>query len=371
MRTPLALLWFLASAATASAQGLEFYPNLRQRLALSDAQWERITESRRAYQTRQGQAYDRLGQVNRELLAESLRDQPDPAALGVRHLEIAGICKEATGWFASYREELRRVLDETQRARLAEMEVAMGLLPAMSEGQSLGLLGQEVKSALPPGLQAADLPIGWLVSQTYGISLLAGCPWDGRFAITGAFAYPVSQALYPNLARHLDLTEDQFTRIVNLEYGTRSDLSQRREEAASLRREIQAESAQPMPDVSVLGAKAARLEQVCRESIGLEKDLQKALPAILNDQQRAKWQELERALQLLPALSESQQLSLTARVPDNARPPFLLADRPLRRVEWNVSYTAGSSLPGCEADTTGLARWFNTTAFVTAQQPKQ
>ena len=122
------------------------------------------------------------------------------------------------------------------------------------------------------------------------------------------------------------------------------------------------EAERPVPSAAVLGAKAVRLEQICRESLASETALRVAVPALLSETQRARWQELERALQLLPALAEAQELNMNGRAPANALPPpFAAGLPPQRRYEWTTIFSGSQVLPGCDGGATTGGRWFGAT----------
>ena len=326
-----------------------FFPNLQRTLDLTDAQWGELAVDRAAYDTFAQEKWSRLAQVNRELMEEKLRPEPSAAALGVRQLEIVSICRESTDRYTRYREALRRKLNPAQQMRLREMETAMGFLPSITEGQDLGILEWEVRGSLPPALRISDQPVGWRATQVYGAAPVPGCPSSFSFpsATLRGGNFSASQ-LYPNLIRLLDLTGGQFEEIWRRSGAFNLALAERSQEADQLRNEIEAESARPSPDASVLGAKAARQEQLCREAIELEGEHRRAIPNLLTEAQRARLQELERALQLLPALAEALQLNVTSREPGNALPPFFLSRDPVRRLDFSVSVSAGPNYPGCQ-----------------------
>lgn len=87
---------------------------------------------------------------------------------------------------------------------------------------------------------------------------------------------------------------------------------------------LTAESKKAVPDAALLGAKAARIETICRESIALRAGLQDALPKLLTGLQLTRWQELPKAVQLLPVLSEAQSLNLGGPPASKALMPFFI-----------------------------------------------
>ncbi len=364
------LAWILTNLV-ASAQGpisssrKTAYPNLQRILELSDTQWTRLSENLTTYQNYIAEKYQRLGQVNQELLFEKTRPEPDPSALGVRLYEIAAICQQSTARLDNYKQDLRKLLTPLQSARLLQLEENLNLLPPIAEAQDLYLLGGESKYALPSGFQIPGQPLSWRVTRVYGVPPQPGCPASGFLGTVVRFGggFFNIAALYPNLLRHLELTSDQLQQILTVNGRLDQDLSEARVAAEVLRLELQVESALPAPNPSLLGEKAVRLEQICRLSIALVSGVEQALPKLLTESQQSKWAELERALQLLPALTESQNLRLNSRVPTDAPSPFFFNNSTTRRLEWSGSTSNGPNLPGCEPNSSGF-RWFDTAGFL-------
>ena len=279
----------LLLAVDLQAQGLKGnYPNLQRSLQLTDSQWVAMTSENEAYQRFLFEKSQRVTQANRELALEQLRPAPDPMALGVRYVEIGTICQESRSRFVVYREALRQVLTAEQQARLAQLEAGQLLLPAIAEAQDLTLVGTEVKEAAPPN---PDLPRDWRAIRSYASgSPLPGCPNSGyvgrSLVAAGRELRPTEY--FPNLVRHLDLTDDQLIPMIDL--GTRFERGrvERQYEVQAIRSEMSAESARPVPDSAALGAKAAHLEEICRELQAKESELQTALPAMLTEPQDRK-----------------------------------------------------------------------------------
>ena len=369
MRPVFAPLVCIFMSLIASAQGpigisrKTAYPNLQRILELSDTQWTRLSENLTTYHNYIAEKYQRLSQVNEELLFEKTRPEPDPSALGIRLYEIAAICQQSTARLDNYKQDLRKLLTPSQSARLLQLEENLNLLPPIAEAQDLDLLGGESKNALPSGFQIPGQPLSWRVTRVYGVPPQPGCPASGFLGTVGRFGGVFNiAALYPNLLRHLELTSDQLQQILTVNGRLDQDLSEARVAAEVLRRELQVESALPAPNPSLLGEKAVRLEQICRLSIALVSGVEQTLPKLLTESQQSKWAELERALQLLPALIESQNLRLNSRVPTDALPPFFFNNSTTRRLEWSGSTSNGPNLPGCEPNSSGF-RWFDTATF--------
>ncbi len=378
MRPVFAPLICIFISLIASAQGpigisrKTAYPNLQRILELSDTQWTRLSENLTTYQNYIAEKYQRLSQVNQELLFEKTRPEPDPSALGVRLYEIAAICQQSTARLDNYKQDLRKLLTPSQSARLLQLEENLNLLPPIAEAQDLYLLGGESKNALPSGFQIPGQLLSWRVWQVYGVAPQPGCPAFGFPGNVGTFiggGFNIA-ARYPNLLRHLEITGDQLQQILTVNGRLDQDLSEARVAAQVLRLELQVESALPAPNPSLLGEKAVRLEQICRVSIALVSGVEQTLPKLLTESQQSKWAELERALQLLPALTESQNLRLNSRVPTDALPPFFFNNSIARRLEWSGSTSTGPNLPGCEQNSSA-SPWFDTGSFLSTSTAKQ
>ncbi len=74
-------------------------------------------------------------QIQIEILEETSRDTPSAQALGVRYVEIEGICRELAGSGKAIRDKNLAVLTEQQKTRLAVLEEALRLSPVAREAQ--------------------------------------------------------------------------------------------------------------------------------------------------------------------------------------------------------------------------------------------
>ena len=361
---------FLFCASGVSAQGLNFpkdsFPNLQRVLNLSDSQWGDVSRLQSTHQQFLGEKSRRLGQVNRELDEERLRPQPDPMALGVRYFEIAAICQASTSSYTTYKVGLRKLLNPQQQSQLTQMETYKNQLPAIGEAQSLSLLGYEVKDALTPPFASDPPSRDWRVTQLYGTSItLPGCPSNSNVNsfVIGGILDPIAQGRYPNLSRYLDLSPNQLQQIDAINNQFQQSLYDYSSEVETARQELLAEQSRPTPDARLLGEKAALIEEICRKSISLEAEAQSSVPSVLNNSQRVLWQDLNRAVELLPALSEAQQVNLSTRSAANSLPPSFLSRSIIRRLEWTASVSSQTSLPGCQLSPSGSYGWANVFIF--------
>ena len=83
---------------------------------------------------------ERVFQVNQEINAETGKASLDSNALGVRYLELEVICREAKTAAITLAKNSQTVLTDSQKTKLKQLEAAMSLYAAISEGQSLSLL---------------------------------------------------------------------------------------------------------------------------------------------------------------------------------------------------------------------------------------
>ncbi len=364
MRSSGILVAVCAYALALSAQPslADRYPNLQRALQLTPEQWNRVGDEARAYQEYTNEKARRLAQLDAELRSEQLREVLDPLALGLRHVEAASICRESSDRLAALRDSMRRVMNADQRTRFDRLEAGKTTLPALSEGQNLLLIDTKVKDVvLAPGEPAA-VSEGWRAGRSFG-EFLPGCAVPGGLGfffgaiIAGGGSFTQTDR-YPNLARHLELTESQVVRIVEINQRHAASMGERQLEVNRLREDMAAEAAREIPDAAILGARAARLAQLCREGQAAQTAVRAEMPGVLSETQRARWQELERAVQLLPALGEAQEVNLSGRTPLQALPPLGLPTSG-RALAWNIYTSPGQTFPGCE---TGAAagRWFNT-----------
>lgn len=137
------------------------------------------------------------------------------------------------------------MLAADQRARLAQSEVNLSLLPAIEEAQALALLGRSVMDAI----QEPELRTGWRSIKDLEAPHLPNSP--DRIPLIRDRPLYTSTELYPNLARDLDFTREQFNRMTLLKRMPQRDL-----------------------------------EQICRASIAIESGTQQALVRVLSARQQ-------------------------------------------------------------------------------------
>jgi hypothetical protein len=343
MRRFIPLLLCLQIPAHLLAQGPSFYSNFQNSLQLTTTQWTNIIQLRDNHQAYLSSKQQRLSQVNQEINLEKLRPEPDPNQLGLRFYEIAAICQESTNQTNAHKQSLRNLLTPQQAATLQQLETSLKLLPTLGEAQDLQFL----------------TPTSSSINRFSSTPPLPGCPGNNS-AVFAIISRPADS--YPNLIRHLQLSEDQFEQMLTANSRWQQEISESYAAAQQLHLEMEAESALPTPRPSFLGDKALRLEQICRTAIALEAGLQQSLPLILNPAQRTRLAELDQALRLLPVLAESQNINLSPRQVEGATPPFPLSLSTPRRTEWQSFASSGPNLPGCQIQPSSI-RWFDSPRF--------
>ena len=134
----------LVCAAPASAQlGPTFYQTLgqvKEFLQLSDSQVQSIFTNNDEYGRWALGKQSRIRQVQTEIAQETVKQNLDPMALGVRYTEIELICRDIRQQVPVYLKKNTDVLTESQKAKLKVLEDAVKLAPVISEAQNGNLI---------------------------------------------------------------------------------------------------------------------------------------------------------------------------------------------------------------------------------------
>ena len=128
------------SYAQSSNPFFSYLPVLREYLELSQSQTESIARANEEHDQWTWGKQLRLAQVQREIWQERERTSPDPAALGVRMLEIEAICRELGARVTDLRAKLTALLTEAQQTKLRTLQQALRLVPAIQQAQTVKLL---------------------------------------------------------------------------------------------------------------------------------------------------------------------------------------------------------------------------------------
>jgi Spy/CpxP family protein refolding chaperone len=114
---------------------------LKQFLELSDQQVEELKAARKDFFA--NEVRPTMEQIREKRLAlreEMQRESPNAAIVGQLQVEIAELGNQIKEKQAGQAEQLRGMLTDTQRTKLAELEQAASLLPAMHQARALSLL---------------------------------------------------------------------------------------------------------------------------------------------------------------------------------------------------------------------------------------
>ncbi|MGQ9915913.1 MAG: hypothetical protein ACUVS7_00715 [Bryobacteraceae bacterium] len=82
----------------------------------------------------------RAAEVEKGIREATLAEVVDPMALGLRYMELEAICRESRDQDRRTRELARKVLNDTQLARIAALEQAYRLLPLVAQADAAHLV---------------------------------------------------------------------------------------------------------------------------------------------------------------------------------------------------------------------------------------
>jgi len=169
--------------------------------------------------------------------------------------------------------------------------------------------------------------------------------------VVGLLAFPAlgqmpQRLLGRDVARYLDLTVEQVTRLVRIDTGWSSYRAERSLRARQLQDEIDAEARKSNADRAGLKQRNLELETICRHARERRAQVLHEARAVLNPGQVAKLAQLEQAFALMPIIESAQALNL---MPNSLSgpPPGM----PEGTVETQFTFTRGKpdALPGCPA----------------------
>ena len=137
---------FLVLAASAYAQvpnpfyGL-LYPELREYLALTDDQLQRIDAANQEYNAWVFAQEARIARVQEELAGVTASTALDALAIGVRYVEIEAICRTIAERRIELGATTNAILTPAQRTKVEALREALKLLPVIQQSQALRLMG--------------------------------------------------------------------------------------------------------------------------------------------------------------------------------------------------------------------------------------
>lgn len=160
MTYPMKTLMLFAVAAVMSAQnpppppgpGLSF-DAVREYLSLSHSQSAQLKQLMRSRVESNRARIQEINQKRRQLDEMVRQGSVDAAALGRLMLEVEGYRKQLRGADDGFLKDAAALLDASQRSKLADLEDAARLIPAVHDARALGLLRG------PDGASNAPLPL--------------------------------------------------------------------------------------------------------------------------------------------------------------------------------------------------------------------
>jgi hypothetical protein len=119
---------------------LKIPPDLKQFLALTDAQADAVSKLFNDNQLLASEKSFRISQVQREIADELNKDPLDPMSIGVRYAEIEAIRRGLDAESERMRVAIRAVLTEPQKLKLKTLEEASKLSSTISSAVCYGFL---------------------------------------------------------------------------------------------------------------------------------------------------------------------------------------------------------------------------------------
>lgn len=151
------------------------------------------------------------------------------------------------------------------------------------------------------------------------------------------FSEPLA-TFYPNFQRALQLSDSQWSAVIQLRNEYQRYLLSKYERLAQVTQEIQTEKIQPQPDPNALGLSYYEIAAICQESTARNAAYRQNLRAQLTPQQATVLQQLDATASQLPTLGEAQELAFLN--------PQATPQDP--RQVWSVSrFSSSAPLPGC------------------------
>lgn len=166
--------------------------------------------------------------------------------------------------------------------------------------------------------------------------LLAGFTIATCFPQTGV-PFPL-----PLLKEFLSLTNDQITRLIQIQSDYYDFIQGKNERVTQVDQEITRETNRAVLDSNALGVRYLELEVICREAKGARATLAKSNLALLTDAQKLKLNQLEAAMNLGDTIYEAQYINLLPGGNPNSNPSLNLIQRILTAPS-NYFY----AFPGC------------------------
>jgi Spy/CpxP family protein refolding chaperone len=129
-------------------------------LNLTDAQISTLQQLRQSEMEALKPIFQQIGPLHDSLRAQSQGSGADPTAVGKLVLSIQSLEQQAAPIRSSYQQQALGVLTADQKTKLAALESAAALMPAIHEAAGLNLLTPPKGSEGPGGLAPEMMPRG-------------------------------------------------------------------------------------------------------------------------------------------------------------------------------------------------------------------
>jgi len=116
------------------------YDALRQALGLTEAQTQQLQDLQKKRQSVTQAGYRELSDKQRQINEALVSPTPDAATIGRLEIEMANLRKQL-GSGQSLRDQAMAILNDDQKAKLADLQNALRLQPAANQAVGLGLIG--------------------------------------------------------------------------------------------------------------------------------------------------------------------------------------------------------------------------------------
>ena len=147
---------FRAHSMSAPAKTTE----VQSYLNLTDAQISALQQLRQSERAALKPIFQQIGPLHESLRAQSQSDGADATAVGKLVLSIQSLEQQAAPIRSSYQQQALAVLTADQKTKLAALESAAALMPAIHEAAGLNLLTPPKGSEGPGGLAPEMMPHG-------------------------------------------------------------------------------------------------------------------------------------------------------------------------------------------------------------------
>lgn len=135
---------------------------LKEFLGLTDAQVQQLIDLRKSVPEAMKPFAEQLREKAAALREEMQKTNPDPAKVGQLTVEMKQIRERMRAEHQKFDDQAKALLTPDQKAKLAELEAAMKLAPAIRQGVALGLLegpaGEGARRGAGAGLARPGAP---------------------------------------------------------------------------------------------------------------------------------------------------------------------------------------------------------------------